>query len=360
MFDPYEHLFSYFSEWSKQGWTIKPVEKRLLQLYIGNFYSVYDIQSYLKTAAGYKNMHRRIFNSTDYKNIHRRIQKLKKLKLIEERKSLNKKSDHGAKYYKLSEKGICYIILNTTSFIGEYLNITQIIKLLRGNYPNSFIFRLFVNPFIEHKTIEEIYGTAQVTAFWQYLRNCCEAVQDLTNLNIVGEQVFIWKDVLPNVTCKFASLRDNRLAEFLKRQFNLNWLKNAQITKFESDEVVKISYQAKSVIIELIDNKTKALLKIDRKETMKMNVTVFRDLQNQPYVFDICIPPVSIQETRRRRLEDKVKGLASQLALQLLSYPMIENDIKVLSQDNKFVKLVMQVKKDFNNRCQHILEREFT
>jgi len=356
MVDPYTQIFSFFIEWKKQGWSISSVEEYFLQLYIGEWYSVYSIQSYLKTSK-YKDIHRRIhkLKSTDYKNIHRRIHKLKKLKLIEEKKSLHKQSVHGAKYYKLSEKGICYIILNTTSFIPEYLNTTQVLGLLHRNYPENFIFQLFMYPYMDYKTIEGIHGTPQATVLWQYLRNCCQAVQDLIDLNHGGEQIFIWNEVQPNETFKFRDLKDSRLAEFLKSRFNLNWLDHAKITKFESNNTLKISYQGQSVIIELTQNKTKASLKINRDAKINLNVSLLRDNDDEPYVFDICVPHQSTLESQFGHLQIKIKQLVSQLVFGLLSYPIIENDSKVISQDKKLIQLVKQVRRDFNQACEKIV-----
>jgi hypothetical protein len=359
--DSYQELLLHYEDWRNEGWDISSAEENLLQLYINQVYSVYDIQTYIKTAdpSSHKNIHRWILNSYEYKNIHRRIRKLKKLKLIEEETS-KKTSSHGAKYYKLSEKGVYYIFLKVSSFIGEYLNTTQVFKLLHMNYPDTFIFQLFLHPYVDVRTIEEIHGTAHVTSFWRYLRSCCEAIQDLTGLKEGGEQIFVWADVPPNAIYKFKVLEDKRLAQFLKKRFNLNWLDQADITKIEDDSIVKILHGGKSAIIELIDDNTKALLKIDRKERLKMNVTILKDKENESFVFDILAPPESIHHTQQIHLESKLKMLASKLVLELLSYPMIENDISVLSQDNKFVKLLKQVSEDFNDRCNLITKREST
>ena len=347
----YEKLFSDFEKWNNDGWQISNVEENLLQLYIGHFYSVYEIRTYLKSAdpKSHKYVYRRIVNSTDYKNIHRRIKKLKKLQLIDECSSV--KSNHGAKYYKLSEKGLFYIIIKVSSFIGEYLSVTQVFKLLHLNYPETFIFQLFLRPYLDIKTIVGIYGTVQINAFWRYLRSCCEAVQDITDLKEGGEQILIWSDVKPIETYKFKELKDKRLGEFLKKRFNLNWLDQADITKSENNSTLKIFNKNRSVTIELIDNSDIALLKINRKEKLELKVTIFRDEQNKPCVFDLCSTVESNEDTRRINIEGRLKMHGFKLVLELLSYPIIQNDINVLSQDKKFVRLLNQVKQEFNDRC---------
>jgi hypothetical protein len=91
-----------------------------------------------------------------------------------------------------------------------------------------------------------------------------------------------------------------------------------------------------------------------------MNVTIFKGKENEPYAFDICAPPESIERTQQIHFEGTLKMLASKLVLELLSYPIIENDIRVLSQDNKFVKLLKGVKQDFNDRCNVIIKTQST
>jgi len=347
----YEKLFSEFKEWNNSGWQISQVEEKLLQLYIGQFYSVYQIWTYLRSAhpTSHKYMYWRKLNSTDYKNILRRIQKLERLELIEECRSVTSK--HGAKYYKLSEKGLFYIITKIPSFIGEYLNATQVFKLLQINYPEAFIFQLFLYPYLDVRTIGKIYGTPHVNSFWRYLRTCCQAVHDLTYLKETGEQILIWADVKPKETYKFKEFKDKRLGEFLKKRFNLNWLDQADITKSENNSTLKIFYKNRSVTIELIDNSDIALLKINRKEKLKLNVTIFKDEQNKPYVFDLCSTAESNENTQRINIEGRLKMHGFKLVLELLSYPLIQNDVNVLSQDKKFIRLLNQVKQEFNDRC---------
>jgi hypothetical protein len=204
---------------------------------------------------------------------------------------------------------------------------------------------------LDIKTIVGIYGAAQVNAFWRYLRSCCEAVQDITDLKEGGEQILIWSDVKPNETYKFKEFKDKRLGEFLKKRFNLNWLDQADITKSENNSTLKIFNKNRSVTIELIDNSDIALLKINRKEKLELNVTIFKDEQNKPYVFDLCSTAESNENTRRINIEGRLKMHGFKLVLELLSYPIIQNDVNVLSQDKKFVRLLNQVKQEFNDRC---------
>jgi|GEM_PF-484527 len=71
--------------------------------------------------------------------------------------------------------------------------------------------------------------------------------------------VFIW-DEIPG--------KDNeKLIDFLKKNFKIDWVTNAKIEKFDDDKTIKISTGKNSLSLKLNDKKTEVILEIDDVKT---------------------------------------------------------------------------------------------
>jgi hypothetical protein len=138
------------------------------------FSSTYQIYSELKKSP----------SSMAYKNVHKRIQRLEALKLIQKVKV--KESQHGAKFYQLSEAGLYHLFLNFSrpSFVLRFPTILE-------NYGELAFFNVFLYPYFERKTLMSInklvgkpmhlfedFNVILVFAIVSHLRMCCAAVQD--------------------------------------------------------------------------------------------------------------------------------------------------------------------------------------
>lgn len=71
--------------------------------------------------------------------------------------------------------------------------------------------------------------------------------------------LFNWNEVPGN---------DNeRLIEFLKQKFELDWIKTAKINKINDDSTIKVSTEKNNISLKLNDEKTKVSLEIDDERT---------------------------------------------------------------------------------------------
>jgi hypothetical protein len=294
----------------------------------------------------------------DYKNAFRYTQKIIKLELIEEIESSKSESVHGAIFYRLSEFGVYFLIRNTRSPLLGYLTLTQLFKLVLKSYKDNVLFSTVLYPFFEISTLLNLHGALQIGAIWQYLRACCDqiekAIGTVNDTQPGGEQIFIWDDIGAGKAHAFRELKDTRLWGYLNREFKLSWLNRAEIRKFEDDRNLKISSGSNSVLISLSENKRTAILKVNRKEVKKLNVVHLPLKDGRLVAWSINVPDITMDEYATRLLSEGIKLLASQLVFGIISKGLIESDIKAMTSDKKFIKLVRRTQEDFNNACKLI------
>ena len=121
--------------------------------------TAYDIYTKLNSPSD------RYYRKMAYKNVNKRMHELFSLGLIEEiipEKKLNKRK---AIYYRLTEYGVYRLFLNRlTSVVINQFNFRKTqeasINMLTFvyNYQNNTIFRLFIYPYFERKTLFAIWN----------------------------------------------------------------------------------------------------------------------------------------------------------------------------------------------------------
>jgi hypothetical protein len=273
-----------------------------------------------------------------YKNVHNRIKRFYELKLIEKEE---KESKHGAIYYRLSTGGIYYLIHNMSrEFFGLLKNVLQ-------NHSDSIIFKIFLDPYMERDTILQIKSTSRISRICYYLYQCCEATEraiesiNRSSIGHLAKQVFLWQDV-PGVD-------DHRLKNFLKQEFDVDWLEKAEIIKSDDHNTIKISCISKSLTIKLNDEKDKAILIINRKKEYEFTFL------SQTY--EVLYRGQPIKEFEANSLPLSIKSLVANLVFALaLEGFAIESDIKALAQDKKFMGLLNDNKQKFDDSYQKLLE----
>jgi hypothetical protein len=318
-----------------------PVEEEFLKYFVENSHlSAYQVRSLHNSRQKlwiYKLTQKQQPNPMDYKNVHKRVKRLYELNLIEKE---GKQSERGAIYYRLSTGGIYYLIHNKSrEFITLLKNVLQ-------NHSDNIIFKIFLDPYIKRDTLLQIESTSRISKICSYLHECCEATErtlESINKNRIGyvvEQVFLWQDV-PGVD-------NHRLIDFLKREFNVNWLVNPEIIKFSDGKTIKISHGSKSILIKLKDNEDKAILTINRKNVYEFTFSPWLEVlyRGQP-----------IKEFEANSLLLSIKSLVANLVLALaLEVFAIESDIKVLARDKKFMGLVSDNKQKLDDSYQKLVE----
>jgi hypothetical protein len=300
----------------------------------------------------------------DYKNINKRLKRLKENGLIIVHKKTTKTSIHGAKYYKLSDKGVYFLVRNMELPLSKYITISDLFRKLLANYGEDVLFINLLYPYFELGTIQHLVGSVHLYYIWRYLGSCCLQLQNTAemkkNIEGGGEEIYIWGGVggvAPGETKKLTELQDTRLLEYLHRNFHLDWLENAEITKFENDKILKIWYGSKSVVIVLDKSGAKAALKLNRRTAMELNVDNLRLGKSiSPYSLNV---PVGTDEINfNLELHDRINQLASELALALVSLPTDKNDIEILSKDNKFIVLLKRTKTKLDKKIMLFLSSD--
>lgn len=118
-----------------------------------------------------------------YKNVWLNVKKLQKSGLIEGSK---KDQKHGAKYFKISEKGWLYLLVETDYFryqdkvlddsSRDPITPERFLNLFKSKLPEKFkhtiIYRRLIEPYFEEITITTL-GPLELYFISEYMRDCC-------------------------------------------------------------------------------------------------------------------------------------------------------------------------------------------
>jgi hypothetical protein len=230
----------------------------------------------------------------------------------------------------------------------------KIIKGILRNYGDNILFQLFLYPYINQDTLLQIRDTALLSKISLFLYECCKEIEHALGLinnarsRYSVEQVFIWQYVPAK------DYDTNNLREFLKRTFDLDWVHRAGIEKIENDNSLRISYKANSILITLNDTRTKAILKINRKNKYEFIVKAY-----SPNWYSIEAPVMPIEEYAIHSLllgtQQRVPALIFNLASNAVSG---SSYFQILSQDEQFIQSLEKTNTKFNVKLNEILKRQ--
>ena len=111
-----------------------------------------------------------------YQNINRRFQKYNKLGIIEEITTLGD-SQHGRKDFKVSEKGLVFLIAD-----GIHPNVHTSFR----NFYQSKLFQTFIFPYFESQTIKQ-YTISLIRFIEYYLEDICLKINNALNPQLLEE-----------------------------------------------------------------------------------------------------------------------------------------------------------------------------
>ena len=130
------------------------------------------------------------------------------------------------------------------------------------------------------------------------LRAFIEMLLNRQRLKLVDEQqqlssqkkyLFSWDEIPGNDSLE--------LMEFIKDKFEIKWIKTANIDKYESDNIIKISNDENFISLKFDDNKTKVRIEIDdgrinnylvKKENNKLNIFQKINEFTETVINDVC------------------------------------------------------------------------
>jgi hypothetical protein len=277
-----------------------------------------------------------------YKNVHKRIQRLVSLNLIERQEAKKAElgaTDHGAKYYRLTEEGI-YQLLRRAPAKLAIVNIEKFFEFCS----KSMLFDAFLYPYFEKKTLRLLRKDWLIKLFL-YLHDCCQEVDSILKvLDMPGvraaphySSLFSWNKVPgPHSKAVLSTVKEN---------FNLQDIDNASIEKNDN---------GKTIYISTAKNKHTISIKLDSNN--KKVVMAGQNIAGKPMRYEYEIPSVGtdLDVCKKRAAEEyyfgsidnKVKPLIS-IMIELLRPIAHEEDFEILAQDDKFMKATDDAYKKF-------------
>jgi hypothetical protein len=280
-----------------------------------------------------------------YKNVHKKIQRFKALQLIEEKKIEG--TEHGAKYYRLTEYGLYQLFLKRIN--GVYFDILKLNKYgeitddfvdrsILTNYEHSALFETFLFPVVNRDTITSLRDTIAI-AFFDYLHDCCKIIDEmLRRKDIRGHinwYIYSW-NTSPNTS----------ILDSLKEVFDLEHIdmEKARMDKID-ESTLKIFNKNFSVLIKLDLKRNKAVARLEKSKKQYEY-----DIENMGS--DIQI--ISHRDGRGKLLEVQFREarLIELLACKIITQVGRDKSAKTdsfdaLSRDDKFMNLVDDLHGDF-------------
>lgn len=201
----------------------------------------------------------------EYSIAKKGLARLLKLKLIEIDIDKKDSDRRGKKYYKLSIYGICYLILTDKRPAPDH----TIIKSLLKNYDDNILFQLFLYSYVTKETLSQIIDSGFFSQIYSYLRQCCKEVEFwfyscITN-SIFCNNGYLTEQVLAWPTESGTSYETTNLRDYLKRKFGYDWIYESKIKMLREKDSLEIDGKL-MLSLDLINNKTKAILKHNNKK----------------------------------------------------------------------------------------------
>src|SRR5215469_12710895 len=364
MVSPYSELtlraLKNLSNVSNNSITLGPRQHMMLYQFAENpGTSAYDISPVRNNKKGNADYEGTKKSNNDYKDARRRIERLKDLGLIEN-VTASHPNIHNAQCYKLSARGIYYMISNNLRLQFGYL---------LKNYGDHPLFQHFLYPYIERDTISKIWDTAIFSHLFSYLHDCCKEVEETVIISQTNNQTQNGYMTRRLFSLELLEEDKDSLRSFLKqRGSEWNWVDNARITKrvtkAKAQNSISISDGRNSAFIKLYTDKTKAILVLKRK---KLPEQICKFVVNGPYV---CTsepyrsylrtldpsrppPPISVEESCMIRFHSFLTMRIQQLVFSIQSNyvePSYSAAMQILRHDARF----MQVRKETQDQFDRI------
>lgn len=324
---------------------ITALQNRILQ-FIGDNYIISGADIYKKFSFKKK--------AIDYSNANKYLRSLNGLGLIEidkERTEDRIRNKNREKYYKLSKHGIYTLIVS-----NENLPF-NIVKNVIMNHKDHILFGFFVFPYIESETLLKITDSIIFSRIFSYLHECCKRIDELIRAirhtynqknGYLTDQLFIWDNV-PKV-----EYDTERLRAFLKARFKWDWLEKAQFKKTPGGRGIEVSYEMKSILINMDSYSTKAILRFRGKILYEFIIRQGIDIQ----IVDI---PTDSRVVVQHVLIFLIfcQARVVELIFSILSqYGARSAAVQYLSEDEKFLKALARAKRGFEKRYKFFTKKE--
>jgi hypothetical protein len=309
------------------------------------YLSAYQIYSNLKST----------YLKMGYKNVNKRINVLLLSGLIQKPETDTINSKHSAIYYRLTEYGIYQLFLNKLNSL--LVNQSDVRKGTPSNalsffqnYSDSMLFETFLYPYFKKDTLLAI-GSSLLTDLYGYLSSCCHSIErkvkhfELSDTSIL-EQIFSWN--------KIPGKDNDSLMLYLQRRFNLESIEPYDIKKEDALEYPTITVNLSSAppIVIRLDKARNKVIMMSRTSNDEFQETEYE--VHQVDEENVVSSRMHSEESTQDIINDAEK-LIEQLIYEFV-YRLASSATeaskefsyyrKILSQDEKFMKVVEQIYKN--------------
>jgi hypothetical protein len=280
----------------------------------------------------------------DDRIIRRSLEGLDSQKLIE------RSGKGNSKPCRVTLTGIVYLILKR-----KILIFNTIIWVFR-NYGNNILFQRILYPYISMDTIMRLIYFNSLSPVALFLHDCCTAIVGSIESTYIPEN----KDLMQLILVSKAAPQDARqiksLITFLKRKFNLVWLDKAKVIS-ENDNTLRIAYGSNSILIELHNSNTMAVLTVSRKR--KSRQFIVEAFPDSNLVRDKFV--MSREDSLEFVLSSIPAHFVTTFIFSLASNVLASSeDFRTLSKDKNFMKLLERTKNNFDRRHELFLKEQNT
>ncbi len=299
-----------------------------------------------------------------YKKVQRRTTVLFNRNLITKSSVMHIDNlDKDVFWYRLTLNGVFYVIINwftTALFIPSNKNNKNFFISLLKYHSDNALFQLFLFPYFEEKTLNELSSSGLFVEFMDYLKEICKIVIiGIRGMYMIPEEeliegmfpqrLFSWPMSYPDDKLFFDRHfeKGRNLRKFLSMEMGWNWIDNAQINPNYNDDIITIkSKEPKSDSYIRIDRiKNEAYLAYDKK---KYNLRLSKEIDNTYSILakgstnrkDLINE--GIKQASKRKLLDLIFSIKTnhQHPSLAIYHHLLNNDKKFRDTVNEMIEII--------------------
>lgn len=250
------------------------------------FLSTYEIYTRLKSTNF----------SMAYVNVHKRVKNLLLLDLIREVKvteEIQKTSLHAAKFYTLTSAGLFYLLSRRRIEGFQEGGLKRFFE----TYGDDAIFKMFVYPYIERKTLSDMKGIDPlIIEIAYYLSECCQLTNDYKQRLQLQQNIETFRSLYDDLSLKARILAFNIISKIngnidlnnykiLSRDEKFMDLLKRTIKSFVDDYCRFVELPIKDVDVERLDVDEERIRISDdllRALSHEEQAEILKKLQNKP------------------------------------------------------------------------------
>jgi hypothetical protein len=243
---------------------------------------------------------------------------------------------------KLSTYGIYCLFLNIENMLD------RIFKTILVNYGGNVLFKLFLYPYLDKKTLLAIQDSTLLSRIYLYLQQCCIEIGNISYS--LGNDARIWRNVSTNEPGARSFL------DFLEHKYGLPWLKYASLEMSADNNLLRIWAGTNYASIKFDKDEKTATMEIKDWEKQKESTLIIKE--PTPDFFRIGKP---VTYTKHywfaRYLIVTTQQLVPSLLFDLASRVVHgTSDFEIPPRDEKFGISLEKIKAKFDSRYKSLID----